>query len=126
MQKKNFLKRKATKLFSKGLEINIKCVDSSWGEVCISGRDEEKNYDPKWKGMNIYQNCFKIGGERGVLQSFDGTCPIEKWAGIYVGHNLILKIMFQLAPSPSWPKSPNLVSNWKVRCLVISIIEVKW
>jgi hypothetical protein len=42
----------------------------------------------------------------GVLQSFDGTCPIKKWAGIYVGHNPILEIMFQLPPSPSWPKFP--------------------
>jgi hypothetical protein len=79
--------------------------------------------EKEWTYIKIVSRLEEKGG---VLQSFDGTCPIEKWAGIYVGHNLILKIMFQLAPSPSWPKSPNLVSNWKVRCLVISIIEVKW
>ncbi len=42
----------------------------------------------------------------GVLQSFDGTCPVKKWAGTYVGHNPILELMFQLPPSLSWPKFP--------------------
>jgi hypothetical protein len=76
------------------------------GRFALSEETKKKIMIPIEKERTYMKIVSRLEEKGGVLQSFDGTCPIKKWAGIYVGHNPILGIMFQLPPSPSWPKFP--------------------